>query len=1205
MELIDTITLLASITGILGFLYVVFIGDRTIFEQLGRLRSGEYTFPKERLRQTILFILASAVLIVLFFVFIFPRNRVVKWKPVAPLSDSGPSDQLVPESLDLRLVRRAGHKKFVPTRLLSTDSFPTAITTRPVENSPIYVGTYGEGLFAYHRDSGSWEALGLEDTTITEVILPEDDSGSIIVATNLGVFVFNPQEDIWVQNGPINGLVTTLAVSPVDPQILIAGTTQGLFRSEDGGYTWLGPELPNETVTDLEFSPSEAHKIFASCLNGAIYLSDNKGLSWHTITTDEIYGSRPIAIDPYSSQTFYSGPSDQGLYRSEDGGQSWEYLGLKGVSISKILLSARSDPLVLVGSDDEKGLFVSWDYGKSWGNYGTLRDIILDIAEDPGEPGTLLISTPHKGLLLTRDYGRTWEETGLQPPRMEMDSSIGSLVTPPNDPEHLFALTGFSPGIQESQDGGVTWSPVKGAADLMQTDIIRIAAHPTDDQQLVASGMGGAVFFSENGGESWEQINHNLPFGGFAPIAISAGDTMFAGPSTQGVWVKAADSTLWEKTGLGVASIVDILVSPDGETVYALDRHGTLFGSLDGGDTWFSPEQAFMLFAVGSFEHGNLVGISADLGIWTTDNWGYDWEQVYGFESFYPSDINLIASLEQPGSYFISNGDNSLSSDDFGVNWREGALPITGMVFGAPGSNLYLSGTGGLFHSNNFGKTWKPVLSSKVITHFTDLEYFDEATVLVGTQGEGLLISEDAGKTWQQSSIGEGYNVKAIWANQTIQPKKVFILLENDQGVTLATSTDAKVWNPQATPCKIISAYESYFERLVIQNGEVWQFVCQDPKEIVFITLTDGASIVTAEIPEGLGTDFTRDIIKTQDGMILLLATSQEIWATFDGGVSWKVVDFVPHGIADFSNDLRSDAVLIGITESTVLGEYYPVIVSPVITHISLVFYILLVGLIIFNAQARESVLAEIQRGFNWFVFSSSDIPAPGGKRYIWLVSLAFLLTCLLVIQVIPAESRFSSELNTFYLALITPKSIQYLIYSILQPYIALQGTQFSAWLLVILGTYVGATLLVTIASLVVRRSRLSHLGEVWRNSLMVLMLGLLLFLITAIFLSQIIGLDKVLMVFIPLIGYKFISVAINTLAEQNGLNRSRVAVLYLLLSSASLILAFWLAPNLSHRFTLEPLLLQDRFFAGVGILNFLIVVNFLFWNRSSNKGAS
>lgn len=855
-----------------------------------------------------------ALFVGLFTIALVPSLQTTVWKKIdSDISQANISDF----SSDRLMIRKIpGQEVYTQTQLLSSDAYPTAIDIHIRQGMFIYVGSYGAGLYISAEET-AWRMLGLENMVITQVIVDEDNPYSILAATNVGIFSTNDGGETWVNLGPIQSLVTTLAQHSTDSRILLAGTPNGVYRSTDHGKTWVGPELAGAEITGVVFAPTNSRVAYMACLYGAVYRSDNGGETWNLIRYPDRQGYPPLAVHPEDPNTIYLGPANKGLVRSTDGGITWESLGLQGYSISAILVPSLSPHAIFVGTDDESGLFVSWNNGNTWQNYGTLRDRILALIQYPNEPGVVLATTPKHGLLKIRDGGRSWLELGLERPRLATGITIEAFFPDPQNPDHLFSVPALEPGILESWDAGQSWSTAFHDSDLMKTKFNRLMIMPNDPNYMFLSAVGGEVYASSDGGETWLNLTANLPLGGYAPVVMASDGTLFAGPANRGVWKRDTATQLWSQTGLGVGVIEDMWleVTDTSLLLFALDDKGRLYRSADQGAAWAAFDHIFRVVSSDPIQTGHLIGVLEDRSIVTSNDAGDSWQSVGVLpEATYPQ---LAVALDKPGHYIITFGEIALRTIDFGQTWAEVPLPAaslsgysTPVLYVGARSRLYLLAYDNLHFSNDFGDSWQFSQIETTIS-FTDLQRFDQETWLAGTLQAGLFISKDNGETWTQTSLGEGYRILMFEVNE--KTGKAVVLVETPDDIFIASSQDLSTWHKQTLPCQGRSS-AAYAERITGVDQPQWQVVCSEPKTLLVIDPYK-IGVTQIRLPSN---EVVKDALYLLNGVTFIQTPTDRVFQSTNKGQTWQYAADLKGTNLHLSNMIIDNGVLYGTGEGLV-----------------------------------------------------------------------------------------------------------------------------------------------------------------------------------------------------------------------------------------------------------------------------------------------
>ncbi len=317
------------------------------------------------------------------------------------------------------------------------------------------------------------------------------------------------------------GSIGAIAVAQSDPNTIYVGSGAGIIRpdlavgdgvykSTDGGKTWTHLGLrDSQMIAMIEVDPTNPNRLFVAALGHpygpnaerGIFRSTDGGQSFEKVLyKDEYTSANDVRIDPSNASTVYAtlwqqqqsyiegqgfGGAGNGIFKSTDGGTTWRQLteGLPAVIQANLAIAA-SNPNVLyatvAGTATEGpaprsttgvvGFYKSTDAGEHW----------HVAVNEPNAPAGTRARVPD-GRPLARIGG-------------------GDLPTIAVDPKNENVVYSSSTVFWRTEDGGLTWSAVRGAPggdDYQKTWINPI--HP--EILLAVSDQGGVV--SANRGASW------------------------------------------------------------------------------------------------------------------------------------------------------------------------------------------------------------------------------------------------------------------------------------------------------------------------------------------------------------------------------------------------------------------------------------------------------------------------------------------------------------------------------------------------------------------------------------------------------------------------------------------------------------------------------------------------------------------------------
>ena len=317
---------------------------------------------------------------------------------------------------------------------------------------------------------------------------------------------------------------------------------------------------------------------------------------------------------------------------------SGTFKGMELRSIGPALMSGRIADVAIPESDPNTW-YVGVGSGGVWKtvNAGTTFEPVFDgetsysigtITIDPSNPHTVWVGTGENvggrhvgygdGIYRSRDGGKNWEKRGL-----EGSEHISEIIVHPEDPNTLWVASqgplwskGGERGVFKTTDGGETWNKTlgdeewTGATDLMidPRNPDRLYAATWQHHRTVAGYIGGgpntAIYRSEDGGETWEELTQGLPEGNMGKIGLAMSpqqpDVVYAAIELDRRKGKIFRSTnrgaSWEEMsetvsgGTGPHYYQELYASP-----HAFDRlylaNNTMLVTDDGGKTWVPVNQ--------------------------------------------------------------------------------------------------------------------------------------------------------------------------------------------------------------------------------------------------------------------------------------------------------------------------------------------------------------------------------------------------------------------------------------------------------------------------------------------------------------------------------------------------------------------------------------------------------------------------------------
>ncbi len=254
-------------------------------------------------------------------------------------------------------------------------------------------------------------------------------------------------------------------------------------------------------------------------------------------------GGRSAAVTgvPGQDNLYYMGATGGGVWKTTDAGTTWENIsdGFFGGSIGSVAVAPSDHNVIYVGGGEGTirgnvssgyGVYKSIDAGKTWDHIGLPNSRhIPRIRIHPTNPdivyaavlGNIYKPNNDRGVYKSTDGGKTWRKT------LFANGQAGAvdLIIDPNNTRVLYASTwriqrtpysmdsgGEGSALWKSTDAGETWTEIsknKGFAKGT-LGIIGVTVSPLNSDRVWAIAENkeqGGLYRSEDGGETWTQIN--------------------------------------------------------------------------------------------------------------------------------------------------------------------------------------------------------------------------------------------------------------------------------------------------------------------------------------------------------------------------------------------------------------------------------------------------------------------------------------------------------------------------------------------------------------------------------------------------------------------------------------------------------------------------------------------------------------------------
>ena len=506
------------------------------------------------------------------------------------------------------------------------------------------------------------------------------------------------------------------------------------------------------------------------------------------------------------------------------------------------------------------GLFCPRIHAVSWFPEGPDGGDARTFASDPANRQHLYLGTANGWIYQSQDGGRKWARLALVGKRDDL--VLDHILVDPSDPKHLVAGAWVAADLQHP-DGGIFSSQDGGETWTSQPDMqgqsVRALDIAPSDPRIMVAGTLEGVFRSQDSGAHWQRIS--------------------------------------PQDNKEIHEVESLAIDPaDPSIIYAGTWH-LPWKTTDGGATWTSIKD-------GIIEDSDVFSILID-----------------------PRQPNVVYLSACSGIYKSVDGGAKFTGG-VGVNKAQG-IPTTARrtrVLMQDSSHLdtvFAGTTEGLYRTDDAGKYWVQTTGSGVIVNDVYVDPTDSRNVLLATDRQGVLVSDDGGTSFMPSNSGFSARQITAYSADIQHPATVYVGVVNDKesgGVFVSHTGGVEGWSQksggldghdvfslgQAPDGSMLAGTEHGIYRLV---GELWQRAGDGTK----IAVSNAGS---APAPAGKATRQRPDVKRQTraaargavagkgfdasvfgfavTGDTLFAATSEGVLRSVTGGLAWTPVASIP-----------------------------------------------------------------------------------------------------------------------------------------------------------------------------------------------------------------------------------------------------------------------------------------------------------------------
>ena len=513
------------------------------------------------------------------------------------------------------------------------------------------------------------------------------------------------------------------------------------------------------------------------------------------------------------------------------------------------------------------------------------------------------------GLALTFIVGATPPDTKTWIPVGAPGGSVRALATDPRDPRRIYL--GTAEGIlYRSDDGGRRWQRLNPGFPLRGCSLDEIVVDPRGVVLIgywQVRGKGGGIARSTDEGHTFVMLKglQGQPVRALA-LAPSDPQTIAAGTLT-GVFLSRDGGAAWTRiTPKGHADLRNfgsLAFDPaDPRVIYAGTRH-LAWKTVDGGTTWDPIHRGMLddsdvMTLTPDPEDPRTVFATACSGIYRSTEGGASWTKLQGIP-FAARRTRAFTRLGDDPNVLLAGTTQGLwISEDGGASWSRTTSKdlVINAVIARPGGSILLGTEGaGVLRSSDQGRTWvasNTGFSERFVSKLLFDTVDDRLIVVVwGPPGYGgVFVAQGATGRWVR--LGEGLDGREVLSLALLDNT---ILAGTDDGI-FQRAPDANVWTHVATVIDGERIRPRVTDLIALEGGRL---IAGTPAGI--LQTSDGGETWTRP-------DMANDIeiqalaASRRDPGLVIAATKSGFLRSNDGGASWRraslALNVTPHALA-------------------------------------------------------------------------------------------------------------------------------------------------------------------------------------------------------------------------------------------------------------------------------------------------------------------
>ncbi|MEO8215879.1 MAG: YCF48-related protein [Acidobacteriota bacterium] len=304
---------------------------------------------------------------------------------------------------------------------------------------------------------------------------------------------------------------------------------------------------------------------------------------------------------------------------------------------------------------------------------------------------------------------------------------------------------------------------------LFGADVRALVADPRNPDTLFLGTSQGEVYISSDGGRFWSNPRDGVPFPGYVVDNLVVDRYGRVWAACWGLWgggviaVSADGGKTWSRRDAGLEEFSVRAMAVDSRNPEVLFVGGLtgVYRSRDSGQTWtqISDRENVESLAVDPRDDNRLY-VGTWRQAWRTDDGGATWVKIDQGMVLDTDVFTINIDPANPDSVWLSTCGWVYSSANRGNQWTRykngfNNRRIQSVAIDPTDSHsIYAGSVAGLYRTSDSGQGWELISGEDFVVNAVVLHKGRPNRIVVATEGDGIYVSQDKGKTFQRSSHG-------------------------------------------------------------------------------------------------------------------------------------------------------------------------------------------------------------------------------------------------------------------------------------------------------------------------------------------------------------------------------------------------------------------------------------------------------------------